>query len=134
MIRIGIERELQGGDPFGIVSIDGVAGQTLSVEDTIIDSWCDAILEGLYRLSGGEALISIDLVDEPDPLLFVLTDGGVRLSYAGRALELGSLIELRKAALADVTAILSVMEKNTESPGMIAQIRSRMDLISQLVE
>jgi hypothetical protein len=74
---------------------------TIKAENTYIDSWIHALIQGL-RTIRSESHCVVDLIDEPDPLVFDVSDGDILLSYGNATLNAGSIenftITLKSAA------------------------------------
>lgn len=70
-----------------IVIADGC--RAIKAKYTYLDSWLDALIRGLQTIRK-EPRCVIDLVDEPEPLVFDLFDTQLRVSYEGTTIEAGS--------------------------------------------
>lgn len=74
---------------------------TIKAMNTYIDSWIHALVQGLGKLQP-ESRCVVDLIDEPDPLVFNVSDGSVLLSYGSATINAGSIenftITLKSAA------------------------------------
>ena len=62
----------------------------LQERQTYIDSWLDALITGLQAVQVGKA-IQVDILEEPDPLVFEPVEKGVWLSYRAMAIEVESV-------------------------------------------
>jgi len=99
-----------------IILSDG--GTVLQKRQTYIDSWLDALIVGLQAVQVGKA-IRVEILEEPDPLIFEPVERGVRLSYRAMAIEVKSVEALHSALLLTATAFLQKLagvkgwERNT---------------------
>jgi hypothetical protein len=66
---------------------------TISEKLTYIDSWLEALEEGAKSLEH-ENSVSIDLIEEPDPLTFEKRDGYVKLSYGDMFIFVNTVDEI----------------------------------------
>ena len=62
----------------------------LQERQTYIDSWLDALITGLQAVQVGKAR-RVDILEEPDPLVFEPVEKGVRISYRAMAIEVESV-------------------------------------------
>ena len=77
----------------------------LQERQTYIDSWLDALITGLQAVQAGKA-IRVNILEEPDALVFEPVEKGVRLSYRALALDVESVEALHDALLLAATAFL----------------------------
>jgi len=77
----------------------------LQERQTYIDSWLDALITGLQAVQAGKAM-RVDILEEPDALVFEPVEKGVRLSYRALALDVESVEALHDALLLAATAFL----------------------------
>ena len=90
----------------------------LQEQQTYSDSWLDALITGLQAVQVGKA-IRVEILEEPDPLVFEPVERGVRLSYRAMAIEVKSVEALHSALLLTATAFLQKLagvkgwERNT---------------------
>ena len=62
--------------------------QTVKANYTYIDSWFDALIRGAQAIQEGSRSV-IDLIDEPEPLIFELSPEEVSISYGDTTLRVG---------------------------------------------
>lgn len=115
-----------GGDPLGDIRIKGVQGDLL-VENTYADAWLDAIVQGLHELVGGAASVTVDLVDEPEPVILQLIDGDVVIGYAGLRAVTGSLRETCRAIAQDVRRLLPALRMQTETSSLLDAVEESVE-------
>ena len=77
----------------------------LQEQQTYIDSWLDALITGLQAVQVGKA-IRVEILEEPDSLVFEPVERGVRLSYRAMAIEVESVEAFHGALLLTATAFL----------------------------
>jgi hypothetical protein len=82
----------------------------LQEQQTYIDSWLDALITGLQAVQAGKA-IRVDILEEPDALVFEPVEKGVRLSYRALALDVESVEALHDALLLAATAFLQKLTR-----------------------
>jgi hypothetical protein len=78
--------------------------QKIREKNTYIDSWLDALIRGLQAI-GEKSHCVIDLVDEPDPLVFDLSEGCLSISYGKATVDVGT-VESFTAGLRSAAALL----------------------------
>ncbi len=101
-------------DPSGeIVITDGRS--FISEKHAYLDSWLNALIEGLKEVESGKTA-SIDLVEEPYPLIFEPTNGGIRITYQGTALSLERIKEFREALRSAAQQFLNQAEAAGQAP------------------
>ena len=82
----------------------------LQEQQTYIDSWLDALITGLQAVQVGKA-IQVEILEEPDPLVFEPVERGVRLSYRAMTIEVKSVEALHSALLLTATAFLQKLAR-----------------------
>ena len=87
--------EEEGIDPIDllgeIVLTDGQT--TFRVEATYIDSWFEALIAGIKAIAAGNKL-TVEVVEEPEPLIFEPGDGTMKILYQGQALKINDIDEV----------------------------------------
>src|SRR4029434_6426476 len=96
----------------------------LQEQQTYIDSWLDALITGLQAMQVGKA-IQVEILEEPDPLVFEPAERGVRLSYRAMVIEVKSVEALHNALLLTATAFLQKLAglKGWERNALLHSIR-----------
>ena len=118
------------GDPVGTIRIENSTGDTLTVENTMIDAWFDTLLEAISKLAGGESTVVLDLVDEPWPLHLYVERGYVHIRYRDDDVRLASLEHVRREFVSDIKAALPEIERGTESPTLITDIKKKLVMLT----
>jgi len=80
-------------DPFtllGSIRLEDDYGNIIEDECTIIDSWFIAISKGL-EIIATEHRVEIDLLDEPDPLIFISDGEKLEIRYKDQGISLRSI-------------------------------------------
>ena len=86
--------EFDPENPTGDIQItDGT--NTIWQEHVYLDSWLDALISGLKEVEAGRS-VSVDLVEEPDPLVLQPEHGGMKLTYAETTLYVNSIADFRQ--------------------------------------
>ncbi len=66
-------------------------GETTILErNTYIDSWLNALITGVQGVQTGKR-VTVDILEEPDPLVFEPLNGGMRLSYQNTAIVIDKI-------------------------------------------
>jgi hypothetical protein len=76
----------------GEIRISDSLGSAIVEDAAYLDSWFGAIGEGL-QLLGSEGTVEIDLIEEPDPLIFRLIGDQVEVQYKNAVVRLGPQLE-----------------------------------------
>jgi hypothetical protein len=85
-------------DPVGTITL--ISGQnTLSEPYVYLDSWLNALREGVRKMTVVDKA-EIDLIEEPDPLIFERTDGGIRISFKEKFVTVENVEEMDIAVAA----------------------------------
>ena len=109
----------------------------LQEQQTYIDSWLDALITGLQAVQVGKA-IRVEILEEPDPLVFEPVERGVRISYHAMAIEVKSVEALHSALLLTATAFLQKLagvkgwERNTLLHGIRDFVSNPQEISSQV--
>ena len=109
----------------------------LQERQTYIDSWLDALITGLQAVQVGKA-IQVDILEEPDPLVFEPVEKGVRLSYRAMAIEVESVEAFHGALLLTATAFLQNLagvkgwERNALPHGIRDFVSNSQEVYSQV--
>lgn len=72
------------------------ADSTITVQSTYIDSWFVALIRGLRILQDGRSG-SVEILEEPSPLVFELSEGKVWISYEHKRICAESLHEFQRS-------------------------------------
>lgn len=97
MLKIQVVFETEGFDPRDptgeILISDGP--NRIWQEHAYLDSWLDGLIRGLQEVEAGRS-VSVDLVEEPDPLMLQPQDGGMKLIYDDTTVSVSSVDEFRR--------------------------------------
>ncbi len=58
--------------------------------NTYIDSWLEAFITGVNAVQKGKS-VTVEILEEPDPLVFEPLNGGMRLSYQNRVIVIDTI-------------------------------------------
>ena len=99
MLKIQVSFEKEGGvdpiDPSGEILISDEGGVRIWEKHVYLDSWLDALITGLKEVEAGKSA-SIDLVEEPVPIMIQPQNGGIKLTYRDTTVSVGSIEEFRR--------------------------------------
>jgi len=96
IIQVSVEEEgrVDRMDPSGEILIsDG--GVRIWEKHVYLDSWLDALITGLKEVEAGKS-VSVDLVEEPDPLMLQPENGGIKVTYRDTTVSVDSIDEFRR--------------------------------------
>ncbi len=99
MIRIYWQLDEEDGieplDPIGDISI---AGDRTKIQEksTYLDSWFDGLITGIETLQKGQK-VAVEIVEEPELIIFEPASNGWRLSYREGWIEFSSISEFVRA-------------------------------------
>jgi hypothetical protein len=110
-------------EPVGDIRIIDETGTEISETATMLDAWFTALVQFAYA----SASTSIDLVDEPDPLLVSLALGRVSLSYRGQSVSSASVRECRNAVKSSVELFLQELRSRHTSGQLWPQILAELE-------
>ncbi|MGK7876867.1 MAG: hypothetical protein AB4426_27330 [Xenococcaceae cyanobacterium] len=85
------EEGLDPIDPLGNITLKDEQ-RTLREECTYLDSWFYAFITGIQRVQAGNS-ITVDLVEESDPLIFEPSKGRIKISYQNQAIVVSNINE-----------------------------------------
>lgn len=110
------EEEIDTIDPIGDITLtDGKT--TILEESTYLDSWFEALIAGLKSVQQGKNA-KVEILEEPEPLVFEALQKGMRLSYHNQAIALVNVAEFSSAlklAANDFLEKLSYMNPNNRN-------------------
>lgn len=91
-IVIIICTEDEGLDPESLLGHIAITDGAQAIREryTYIDSWLDALVRGVQAIRERSHCV-IDLIDEPDPLVFDLSKNGLYISYGKAAINVGTI-------------------------------------------
>lgn len=98
--RLYDDDELVADDPLGSITITDPDGARINQDATYLDSWFQALLQGVRSLEAGEEE-SIEMVEEPDPLELSVEGPRLRLKHDQSTVDLDMIVaieEIRKQA------------------------------------
>jgi hypothetical protein len=111
MLKIQVVFEEEGIDPIDpsgeILISDG--GVRIWEKHVYLDSWLDALITGVKEVEAGKR-VSLDLVEEPDPLMFEPEGGGIKLTYRDTTVSVDSIDEFRRTLRSASVGFLRKLE------------------------
>ncbi|MCL1472946.1 hypothetical protein [Argonema antarcticum] len=114
-------------DPIGDITITDDT-TTITEKSTYLDSWFDASITGLKTVKEGKK-ISVEIVEEPEPIVFEPWQEGVRISYRDRTLFIPQISEFTTALKLAANDFLNKLDRETEfdSNDLLEVIRDFVD-------
>jgi hypothetical protein len=103
-------------DPFtllGTIKLIDEFGNFIEDRITILDSWFIAINKGLASLADGINL-DVDLIDEPDPLLFISKDDKLSIRYKNQKVYLRNVSDAIESLRLAVTKFVEILMEYPE--------------------
>ena len=77
--KLDEEEPIDPADPLGNITIAGDEG-ILKEQDIFVDSFLEALVKGLNLIETQDT-IRVDLIDEPDELVFLKKEKGIQIKY-----------------------------------------------------
>ncbi|MFB2875596.1 hypothetical protein [Floridanema aerugineum] len=82
-------------DPIGDITITNNT-TTITEKSTYLDSWFDALITGLKAVKQGKN-IAVEIVEEPEPIVFEPWQEGMRISYRDKYILISHISEFATA-------------------------------------
>src|SRR5215207_2815751 len=97
MLKIKLEFEAEGFDPMNPIGEIEITDGTNKIweEHAYLDSWLEALIKGLKEVEAARN-VSLDLVEEPNPLVLQPENGGMKLTYGETTLYVKSIADFRR--------------------------------------
>ena len=111
-ITIDESEKIDRIDPIGDITITNDT-TTITEKSTYLDSWFDALITGLNAVKQGKN-ITVEIVEEPEPIVFEPWQEGMRLSYGDRTLLISKIAEFTTALKLAANEFLNKFERQTE--------------------
>lgn len=107
----------------GHIAITNDSG-IIRAKNTYIDSWLDALIRGLREIQEGSHC-AIDLIDEPDPLVFDISGKELFISYRGATVSAGSVQSFTQALRSAASLFLETVCEDAGETGneLLKEIR-----------
>lgn len=122
---------ISGIDPLGDLVITGDDERSVLVKCVYLDSWFEAMIQGFRSMSEKEKA-AIEIVEEPEPLLFERIGTGLRLTYERNSIVINDMQqavqELRSACKKFLVATVSKPDADKND------ILKRIDEFISLIE
>lgn len=100
-------------DPLGNITINGDKG-ILKEQDVFLDTFLGALVEGL-NLIKVQDLINVDVVDEPDELVFLKNDGKIQIQYGNQNVTIFDIKSFDNQLSHVVTNFLHILDEASEN-------------------
>lgn len=123
------EEGIDPTNPVGDIAItDGTS--RIFAEYTYLDSWFDALVRGVRGVLVGQSL-TVNIVEEPQPLVFKPLDQGMQISYQNQSIVIpknGEFVDVIKETAKDFLAKTSNVA-GFESNDLLTSLRSFKKII-----
>jgi hypothetical protein len=98
-------------DPLGRIVLGDAEGREIRQEATYLDSWFQALVDGLGALHAGAAA-HVEMEEEPYPLELRLAGGNVELTFDAVTVSGGPVTELEEIVHRELIRFLEVMQEH----------------------
>lgn len=106
--RLDETESIEPDTPLGRITIRGERG-SISEDNLMLDTFFEALSDGLSALTESDT-VSIDTIDEPDPLVLQRNGDGVRLTFGKQTAEVGSRASFHEELLDAIENFLSYLD------------------------
>jgi hypothetical protein len=100
-------------DPLGHITINGDKG-IIKEQDVFLDTFLGALVEGL-NLIKVQDIINVDVVDEPDELVFVKNYEKIQIQYGNQNVTIFDIKSFDHQLFHAVTNFLYILDKASEN-------------------
>lgn len=107
------EEPIDPVDPLGNITINGDKG-ILKEQNVFLDTFLGALVEG-WNLIKVKDIINIDLVDEPDELVFLKNDGKIQIQYGNQNVTIFDIKSFDNQLSHAVTNFLHILDGASEN-------------------
>ena len=113
--KLDEEEPIDPADPLGNISIVGDEG-ILKERDIFIDSFLEALVEGLNLIKTQDA-VEVDLIDEPDEIVFIKKEKGIQIKYGNQNVVIFDNKSFSNQLSLVIKNFLTVLDKASERMG-----------------
>jgi len=99
-------------DPIGDITITDEL-TIITEKSTYLDSWFDALITGLETVKQGKN-IAVEIVEEPEPIVFESWGEGMRISYGNCTLSISQVSEFTEALKLTAKEFLNKFDRQGE--------------------
>ena len=99
-------------DPIGDITIINNT-TTITEKSTYLDSWFDALITGLKAVKQGKD-ITVEIVEEPEPIVFEPWEEGMRISYRDKYISISQISEFTTALKIAANDFLNKLDSQSE--------------------
>ncbi|MFB2836887.1 hypothetical protein [Floridanema evergladense] len=99
-------------DPIGDIMLTDDT-TTIQEKSTYLDSWFDALITGLKTVTQGKN-IAVEIVEEPELIVFEPWGEGMRISYGDRTLSISQISEFTEALKLIAEEFLEMCDRPVE--------------------
>ena len=113
--KLDKEEPIDPADPLGDITIIGDEG-ILKEQDIFLDSFLEALVEGL-NLTETQDINHIDLVDEPDEMVFFRKGKGIQIKYGKQNVSILDIKLFSKQLALILVSFLTILDEASERMG-----------------
>ncbi|WP_190468327.1 MULTISPECIES: hypothetical protein [Oscillatoriales] len=130
-INIDESEKIDPIDPIGDITITNDT-TTITEKSTYLDSWFDALITGVKAVKQGKN-IAVEIVEEPEPILFEPWEEGMRIYYRKQSISISHVSEFTTALKLAANNFLNKLDSQSEfhSNDLLKVIRDFVDNESQ---
>ena len=111
--KLDDEYELDGDDPLGEVRISGEEGCIVE-SCTYLDSFLEALINGISQIDNSNQKISVDPMVEPDNIDLEYIDNVLRISYGSQCAFIHDLKQMKNALTKAVRRLVEKIDDLTD--------------------
>ena len=111
------------------------SSRAIKEECTYIDSWLDALIRGIRGIQGSNRCV-IDLIDEPNKLIFENLGDSLQIGYGDMCVNAGSLESFTQSVKSAASFFLDIISKEIghEVSELTEEIRKFVDSPQSLLD
>lgn len=113
--KLDNEEPVDPADPLGDITIFGDEG-ILKEQNVFLDSFLEALVEGL-DLTETQDVSYIDLLDEPDEIVFLRKEKGIQIKYGEQSVNIFDIKLFSNQISLVVARFLTILDKASERMG-----------------
>jgi hypothetical protein len=107
------EEPIDPVDPLGNITINGDKG-ILKEQNLFLDTFLEALVEGLKSIET-ENVSNVDIVDEPDELVFLKYDKGIQIQYGNQNVTIFDIKSFDNQLFHVVINFIRILDEASES-------------------
>lgn len=107
------EESIDPVDPLGNITINGDKG-IIKEQNVFLDTFLEALVEGLNSIETQD-ISNVDVIDEPDELVFLKNDGRIQIQYGNQNATIFDIKTFDNQLSHVVTNFIHIIDKASES-------------------